>query len=77
MPLKTYYVYMLASQKYGTLYIGVTNNLLKRIYQHKENLIEGFTKQYGVQLRSDDENNARIFSSLRNLANHVQQYRIK
>ena len=35
------------------------------------------TKQYGVQLRSDDENNARIFSSLRNLANHVQQYRIK
>ncbi len=35
------------------------------------------TKQYGVQLRSDDENNVRIFSSLRNLANHVQQYRIK
>ena len=35
------------------------------------------TKQYGVQLRSDDANNARIFASLRNLANHVQQYRIK
>lgn len=35
------------------------------------------TKQYGVQLRSDDENNARIFASLRNLANHIQQNRIK
>ncbi|MCX5902737.1 MAG: GIY-YIG nuclease family protein [Proteobacteria bacterium] len=45
---KQYYVYMLASRKNGTLYIGVTNNLLKRVYEHKENLIEGFTKQYNV-----------------------------
>jgi len=35
------------------------------------------TKQYGVQLRSDDENNANIFASLRNLANHIQQHRTK
>lgn len=35
------------------------------------------TKQYGVQLRSDDENNAEIFASLRNLANHIQQHRTK
>lgn len=35
------------------------------------------TKQYGVQLRSDDENNAKIFASLRNLANHIQQHRTK
>jgi len=35
------------------------------------------TKQYGVQLRSDDENNAKIFASLRNLANHIQQNRTK
>jgi len=34
-------------------------------------------KQYGVQLRSDDENNAEIFASLRNLANHIQQHRTK
>ena|SRR6266404_7445853 len=48
MPHKEYYVYILASKKYGTLYIGVTGNLLERIFQHKENMADGFTKQYGV-----------------------------
>ena len=43
-----YLVYILASKKNGTLYIGMTNNLLKRVDQHKKNLIEGFTKKYGV-----------------------------
>ncbi|MCQ8105470.1 GIY-YIG nuclease family protein [Methylomonas sp. SURF-2] len=41
-------VYILASQRNGTLYIGVTSNLLQRIWQHKEDLVEGFTKQYRV-----------------------------
>jgi putative endonuclease len=45
---KEYYVYILASQKYGTLYIGITNNLLTRVYQHKEGLVTGFTKKYNV-----------------------------
>jgi len=43
-----YYVYILASKKNGTLYIGITNNLLRRIFEHKNNLIEGFTKKYSV-----------------------------
>ena len=43
-----YYVYILASKKNGTLYIGVTSNLLKRVYEHKNNLANGFTKKYGV-----------------------------
>ncbi|MGH7204311.1 MAG: GIY-YIG nuclease family protein [Candidatus Levyibacteriota bacterium] len=45
-----YYVYILASKKYGVLYVGVTNNVIKRTYQHKYNLVEGFTKKYSVHL---------------------------
>jgi putative endonuclease len=39
---------MLASKKHGTLYIGVTSNLLQRIWQHKNDNVKGFTKRYGV-----------------------------
>jgi putative endonuclease len=38
----------MASQRNGTLYIGVTSNLIKRIWEHKTNVVEGFTKKYGV-----------------------------
>ncbi|MBI1801285.1 MAG: GIY-YIG nuclease family protein [Chloroflexi bacterium] len=41
-------VYMLASRRNGTLYMGVTSDLLKRVWQHKNDVAEGFTKQYGV-----------------------------
>jgi putative endonuclease len=41
-------VYLLASGYNGTLYVGVTSNLTQRIYQHRQNLAEGFTKRYGV-----------------------------
>ncbi len=43
-----YCVYILASKRNGTLYIGVTSDLKKRVYQHKSNVLEGFTKKYGV-----------------------------
>ena len=46
--MKDYYVYILSSKRNGTLYIGVTSNLKKRIFEHKHNLIEGFTKKYKV-----------------------------
>ena len=41
-------VYLLASGYNGTLYVGVTSDLIKRVYQHKNNLVEGFTKRYNV-----------------------------
>lgn len=41
-------VYILANKKNGTLYVGVTSDLIKRIWQHKNDLVEGFTKQYSV-----------------------------
>ena len=41
-------VYILASGKNGTLYTGVTSQLIRRVYEHKQHLVEGFTKKYGV-----------------------------
>lgn len=41
-------VYLLASRRNGTLYVGVTNYLVKRVWQHKNDLVEGFTRRYGV-----------------------------
>ncbi len=41
-------VYILASKRNGTLYIGVTSDIVKRVWQHKNNMVEGFTKRYGV-----------------------------
>jgi putative endonuclease len=46
--MKEFYVYILCSKRNGTLYTGVTSDLLKRVYQHKNNLIDGFTKKYSV-----------------------------
>ena len=46
---KQFYVYMLASKRNGTLYLGVTSDIVKRVWQHKNGLAEGFTKKYGIK----------------------------
>ncbi len=45
---KQFYVYMLASDRNGTIYIGMTSALAKRIWEHKEGFVKGFTKEYGT-----------------------------
>jgi putative endonuclease len=44
-----FYVYLLANRKQGTLYLGVTRNLIRRTYQHREKLLQGFTSQYDIR----------------------------
>jgi len=59
-----YYVYILASGKHGTLYIGVTSDLVKRIYEHKNDLIEGFTQKYSVHVLVYFEATASVESAI-------------
>ena len=46
--MKSYWVYIAAYKKNGTLYVRVTSNLSRRIYEHKQKLIDGFTKKYNI-----------------------------
>jgi putative endonuclease len=48
MPAMAYYVYLLASKKHGTLYLGVTNDIVRRVYEHRTKVVGGFTARYGV-----------------------------
>ncbi len=57
-------VYILASKINGTLYIGVTSNLLQRIWQHKNHLIEGFTKKYNVTILVYYEQHETMYSAI-------------
>ena len=47
---KQYYVYIIASKRNGTLYTGITSDLIKRTWQHKNRLVEGFSKRYGTKI---------------------------
>jgi putative endonuclease len=47
---KTYFVYIMASERNGTLYIGVTNNLVRRSWEHRDGVADSFTKKYDVKL---------------------------
>jgi putative endonuclease len=63
--MKSYFVYILASQRNGTLYIGVTSNLIKRVWEHRNNVVEGFTKKYKVHSLVYFEQTDNVNSALR------------
>ncbi len=65
MNQKNYYVYILASKRNGTLYIGVSSDLIKRIYQHKNDIIEGFTKKYKVHMLVYYERTSSVESAIK------------
>jgi putative endonuclease len=62
--MKQYYVYILASQRNGTLYIGLTGNLAKRVYEHKIGLVEGFTSKYKVHRLVYYETYSNIYDAI-------------
>ena len=62
--MKNYFVYILASKKNGTLYIGVTNDLIRRTDEHKNNLADGFTKKYNVKILVYYEHTENIESAI-------------
>jgi putative endonuclease len=77
--MRSYFVYILAGKKNGTLYIGVTNDLIKRIWQHKNNFVPGFTKQYDVHLLVYFEETSDVESAIKRekqLKNWHRQWKI-
>ena len=61
---KQFYVYILASKRNGTLYIGVTSDLVQRIWQHKNKMVKGFTKKYNVDRLVCYETHSNVESAI-------------
>ncbi len=57
-------VYVLASQRNGTLYVGVTSNLIKRIWEHRSDVVQGFSHQYGIHMLVYYEQHATMESAI-------------
>lgn len=77
--MKKYYVYILASKARGTLYIGLTNDLQRRCYQHRSGVADGFTKKYKVHrlVYCDNTNDVSVaISREKQLKNWRRQWKI-
>lgn len=61
---KSSYVYILASRPYGTLYVGVTSDLIRRVWQHKEGDVAGFTKKYKIKHLVWYETHSEVISAI-------------
>ncbi len=62
--METYWVYILASRPRGTLYVGMTNDLVRRIYEHREGVIAGFSQQYRVKMLAYYEQHATALAAI-------------
>ena len=62
--MKAFWVYILANRPRGTLYVGVTNNLVRRIYEHREGLMDGFTKEHNVKMLVYYEQHATAMAAI-------------
>ena len=74
-----YFVYIMTNKPHGTLYIGVTNNLIRRVYEHREVLLEGFTKKYHLKRLVYYEGTDNILSAIqreKNLKHWVRGWKI-
>lgn len=63
--MNMYYIYILASKRYGTLYIGITSDLKRRVYEHREKLADGFTKTYEVSMLVWYESTENVESAIK------------
>jgi putative endonuclease len=62
--MKSYWVYILASRPRGTLYVGMTNDLARRVFQHREGLIDGFSRLYDVKMLAYYEQHATALAAI-------------
>jgi len=61
---RSFWVYILANRPNGTIYVGVTNNLIRRVYEHREGFVGGFTKKYGVKMLVYFEQHATAMAAI-------------
>lgn len=77
--LNHYYVYILASKKNGTIYIGITNDIVRRVYEHKNKVNKGFTNKYNVNLLVYFENHSDVNQAIeleKQLKNWHRQWKV-
>ena len=75
-----YYVYILSSKRNGTLYTGVTNNLIRRVWEHKQGFYSGFTKRYNVHLLvyyESFDNPSRAIEREKQIKNWKRSWKLK
>ena len=70
-------VYILSNKKNGTLYIGVTSNLQKRVWEHKNNMVEGFTKRYGIHRLVYYELHGNMMSAIQRMKKWNQAWKLE